>query len=208
MMILSASERGRVRPGDIVADVSTSRDLRYPMHVGIFAEPMARNLPSGAIAVSVVSVPGVPGGNSLGETQWHYPAVAGAYTADAIGQRGDVDEARLGEIFALWTILRAEMSARRRSCKWNIRFRTAGRLRRNGVWFVKSATCTQFANYLYILAHIKLVNKSCRVPADPHRIFPGSVLNAFWRGDYPVRAWDNRMQRYPDCLYGTRSLSV
>jgi hypothetical protein len=203
VILVLQGENGLVRPGDAVFDYEAGRD--YELHVGVFIGAR-QSYPSSGAYLEVSGIPGHSGGSNLDVANWGSP---GEYHADIIGQRLDADESNIKQVALLSLAVMAEHSQLGTRCTWKRRAIIDSALRiRDGIPLFKRGTCAQFVEYLYENSGFDLIQQEITFdPMHPHRLYPASQIHVFWSGKYSLQsAWDKSYERYPECLFGARSL--
>jgi hypothetical protein len=210
---LHLGEKCRVRPGDVIFDITnlfaipyniTGTDVDHP-HAGLVCEEVAEC--DGSTPLLVVGLPGDQG-KLLGTSKWDRTA-ADSWSPDVVGFRVDVGDEKVAEVLLVWNDIRKEVS------------RVGGGLQisKQVVWtdpksdergykhiepcigssgnFV-SGTCAGFVEFCYERADLDLVDESGLNLSTLPTTFQ---MHAFYRDIYPLKPDlnDRRLLSYPQC---------
>jgi hypothetical protein len=129
----------------------------------------------------------------------------GSWFANMVGQRLDVDEIQLQEVTLISQEATLEHNQLHSKCEWNEKMEVdPDRLLRGIHPLFMRGTCAHYVEWLYECAGIDIVvQEHVRDVKEPDRLHPGAQIHAFWTGSYPLDCpWDDRLRRYPDCLFG------
>lgn len=203
-------ESGTIRPGDVV--FCRSREVEYPLHVGVFAETSSREVAGPKPEILVRGLPNLRPVDgqadtelTLGSSLWS--ASAENWRADAVGAMKARAEARIREVL-LVAEAHAELLTELDECHWVEPEKIcvdSTRLVLDGVPLFLRGTCAQYVEYLYAAAGLMIVAPETRDPANPQRVYPATQLRAFWLGEYPLsQPWADELREYPKCYESVR----
>ncbi len=200
-----------IRPGDVIVhwhDPDPVNPRQFPLHVSIYVgagEVTAGESPR-------LRIRGLPESRRnqdfLGDA---FTGDKGAWFANMAGQRLDVDDVQLQEVVINSEAAQLELSQLDVPCEWNENMMLDPvRTIRGGIPLFLKGTCAHYVEWLYESVGLDLVNQQrVRDPDDPGRLYPAIQLHAFWCGKYPLNVpWDQRLRKYPDCLFGIPSVKT
>ncbi len=155
--------------------------------------------------LQVQGIPGQHGKELLGDSYWGSP---GNYQVDFVGQRFDVDPANVKEVALISSATANEHTQLGTECRWNTGMLLhPTRTILDGIPLFVQGTCGQFVEYLHECAGLDLIDQAVTYdPKAPQRVNPATQLHVFWTAVYGLQTnWDVRYEKYPDCMFGTRS---
>lgn len=207
---LTRGESEEIWPGDAVFSYRPEVH-RFPLHVGIYVG-RPRRISGKNVQVRIRGLPYERGADLLGDSIWG--TAGNSYQAHFVGRRRDVSRANIGEVVVVSAAVSLEHSRLGSKCEWarpealdiDNRYPI-----RDGIPLFRRGTCAQFVEYLYESSGLDLIIQAITHHPNPKylkRIYPATQMHVFWRGAYALRSgWDPRYEKYPDCLFGTRSQS-
>ncbi len=202
------NERAPIRIGDATYDYRPGRT--FELHAGVVVS-LSPNGPGSVDEIFVRSLPGRRGRDEelLSAERW---GVQGAWRADIIGQRLDVDPVRVKMAALLSDAVQLQHSQLSpEDCCWSEVLRVdKDRPILDGIPLFLSGTCAHFVEYLYQHSGLDIVDENVtHSTQQPERLFPATQVHAFWTGKYPLSLtpWNPKLEKYSTCLFGDRALS-
>jgi hypothetical protein len=200
----------QVRQGDVVVhwyDPDPSKPRQFPLHMAIHVG--SAQVATGRVPrLRIRGLPEVRLEESIYLGDCWTGEKGGAWYANMLGRRLDVDEVRVQAVVLISELAITEYSQLETKCEWNesMVVDESRPLRGKYPLFLKG-TCAHYVEWLYECAGLDLVAQDRLYDPDHReRLYPATQIHAFWRGEYPLDClWDDRLRKYPDCKFGPPS---